>query len=41
MFYTVVSVLSKLSGEVVEADIVATFKRHLARHMNRHGMEGY
>lgn len=31
----------ELTGEVVETDTKATFKRHLDRHMNKHGMEDY
>ena len=31
---------NSLLGEVVEADTIVTFKKHLDKYMNRMGMEG-
>ena len=42
-FFTqrVVGAWNTLPEEVVEAGILATFKRHLDGYMNREGIEGY
>ena len=42
-FFTqrVVNAWNALPEEVVEADSITTFKRHLDRYMNSQGIEGY
>jgi len=37
----VVGAWNPLPGEVVEADTIMTFKRHLDKYMNRMGIEEY
>ena len=41
-FFThIVGAWNSLPGEIVEADMVVTFKGHLDKYMNRMGIEGY